>query len=83
MTTTDSCDECGRSFALVPDSEIERHRESTGFGPHNERIRRFCSVACRAHYLDVDPVLEATQQATLTAFDPSVDDPASRIAWSR
>ncbi len=81
---TNHCDECGRSLALVSADQTERLRESTGFGPANERIRRFCSIRCCAHWQDVDPVLEQTQQATLSGFDADGDfdryDP-SAIAW--
>lgn len=69
MPAHDCCDECGRSLELVARDAVVRHRESTGFGAANERIRRFCSVECRARWRDVDPVLATTQQTTLAAFD--------------
>lgn len=81
------CHHCGRSLALVPDDAVERARESLGFGAANDRLRRFCSVRCKALWKDVDPVLERTHQATLAAFDDGADGTIERaapdaIAWA-
>ena len=82
---TGECHHCGRSLALVPDDAVERARESLGFGAANDRIRRFCSVRCKALWKDVDPLLERTRQTTLAAFDGDggleASDPDA-IAWS-
>lgn len=75
---TDRCAECDCSLELVPRDDVVRHRESTGFGPHNEVIRRFCSPQCRARFLDRDLVLEQTRQLTLAVWTEGLEPEASR-----
>lgn len=76
-----TCRECGRSLALVSCDEVARTRVSHGFGAANDELVEFCSIACKARWLDVDAVLEATRQATLAAFNETASA-AERIAWS-
>lgn len=70
----DRCHECGRSLSLIPGDEIERHRESLGFGAANDRLRSFCSVRCKARYVDADVVLLSTRQTTLAMYGTACDE---------
>ncbi len=81
--TASSCHECGRALSMVSVDDVTRARESLGFGSANDRVREFCGVACKARWKDVDPVLEATRQATLAAFNGTARDDADRVAWGR
>lgn len=85
MSDARRCDyrNCRRSLALVPSDDVVMHRESTGFGAHNERLTHYCGLTCRARAFDRDPVIERTQQTTLVAFDETARDAADRIAYSR
>ena len=84
MTERECCAQCGRSLATVAADAIERTRESTGFGAANDRLRRFCSVQCKARYIDADARLLETQQATLTLYaDADVDvDSADAVTYA-
>ncbi|MCU4974860.1 hypothetical protein OB955_19250 [Halobacteria archaeon AArc-m2/3/4] len=77
----DRCFECNRSLNLVPVDEIVRARESLGFGAANDRMREFCGIPCRARWRGVDPVLEATRQTTIAAWNGTARNDAERIAW--
>ena len=80
MTTT--CDHCGDVLELGG-ADVVRARESTGFGPANERWSSYCSRRCRAVDHGRDPVFETTRQATLAAFGPDADPADARaVAWS-
>lgn len=81
---TESCYECGRSFNLVPDAAIVRHRESVDFGAANDRLRSFCDVVCRARYRGSDYVIDSTRQTWITAWSADGIDLESTdaITWS-
>lgn len=78
-----ACEHCEDQVAQ---SDTVLHRESTGFGPDNIRLRSFCSEECRARWRGEDPVLALTQQSTLAAWTGDVDEidwqDAEAIAYS-
>ena len=78
MTTR--CDHCGDGLELAG-GDVVRARESTGFGPANERWSTFCDRACRARAQGRDVVRATSRQLTLAAFGPDAD-PADAVAWS-
>lgn len=78
-----ACLECGRSLGLVADDDIETARESIGFGTANDRLRSFCSVRCKARWLDTTARILETQQSTLALFRDGVDvDDAEAVTWA-